>query len=456
MKHAPRALVSPASHFHNPVYNPAMMPMARGLACSIAVLLSGAGCGSNPPVESQIVQQVSLSDSPLALLRDVVLLRAGDGFVLAGLDGHQVRWGQLSSTGDLTGETVFDLPEQPATTPGGQVLGPQFAVTSKTVPGDQLVVVVGVLQAGTTDQYEVHAAFYDLGSQVPTVVQIVGVQAATANSGAIRLLAGSAPNGTRALVMWGVEGQLAPIHYQMFGADGALIGAEGKLNDAPDPNKIPLWTCLDTTQNAPSLAVTWVESVNANHPQQPAWRRIEMNDDGTTGPQALIYMNDDVSDCRIVSTLTAGQYLLAWQNNATKGGTFFASLQPPAPDAGSGTVDDVNMRTLLASASYGGYAQMPKLTWIAPAGYDIIIGLARTDGPQVARFDTYADPEGKNLYLPSVSGNTGPVSAWVGTDAVYATYLDIPGPSARSDAGLGGNSRFFVTVQGLAESHQQM
>jgi hypothetical protein len=90
---------------------------------------------------------------------------------------------------------------------------------------------------------------------------------------------------------------------------------------------------------------------------------------------------------------------------------------------------------------------MPKLAWIAPAGYEFTIGLAGPRGPQVMRFDFFADPKGRALYLPSMAGNTGPVSAWVGSDAVYVTYLDMPGSPARVDAAVAGeNQRYLVTV----------
>src|ERR1700690_374988 len=229
-----------------------MIPKVGGFVCSAAVLtsLSWAGCGSDQPLCAQVGQQFPLGDSPLALTRDAVLVRAGDGFVLAGFDGTAVQWGQLSSSGVLIPEPAFALPEQPVTTADGRTLGPLFAVTSKTAPGDQLVVVMGVLQAGTTDHYEMHAWVHDLGSTLPPTLQNLGVQAAAPASGPIRLVAGSSPNGTRALVAWGVEGQLAPIQYRMLGADGAVVGNPGTIYDAADLNSIALWSCLDTTQNA--------------------------------------------------------------------------------------------------------------------------------------------------------------------------------------------------------------
>jgi len=434
-----------------------MMPKVGGFASSIAVLasLSWAGCGSDQPLCAQIGQQIPLDgNSPLALTRDAALVRAGDGFVLAGLDGTTVRWGQLSNDGQISGETAFALPagEQPATRIGEDPLGPFFAVTSKITAGDQLVVAMGVLQQGTTDHYEIHALTYDLGSQSPSSDQILGVQAAAANSGPVRLVAGSSPSGTRALVLWGVEGQLAPIHYQMLGADGALVGDQGTIDNDSDPNNIPQWSCLDTTQNH-DVAVTLVEAPDQRRPDQFAWRRLKINDDGSIAANDEIDLDSlAVSDSRIVSTATSDGYLLAWQDNATNGGTSFAALTEPPPDAGPDVTANVVTHSLLVSAYYGGYSNMPKLAWVAPAGFDISIGLTRSQGPEVVRFNTFADQVGRALFLPSVSGNTGPVSSWVGSDAVYVTYLDMAASHTQPDAAVSaGSQRLLVTVVSPAE-----
>jgi hypothetical protein len=317
-------------------------------------------------------------------------------------------------------------------------------VTGKATSGDQLVVVTVALQTGSTDHYELHAWVHDLGSLAPPTVHVVGVQMTTASSGPIRLAASSAPNGKQALVVWGVEGQAVPIHYQMLGPDGALAGKPGDLVNA---NYAARWSCLSATQDAENLAVTFIEAKNNEHPQQARWRRFEIGDNGAGGETAQIDLNLEVTDCRIVSIRTSDGYLLAWQNKTANGGTSFAKLIPAPPDAGPDPIDDVVSRPVLASAYYGGYPQMPKLAWIAAAGYDFTIGLVGSRGPQVTCFDDFADPKGRALYLPSVAGNTGPVSAWVGSDAVYVTYLDMPGPPARGDAAVPAESqRYLVTV----------
>ena len=442
-----------------------MTPKVRGFVLSVSVLtwLSWAGCGSDQPLCAQIGQQAPLpGDSPLALTRDAVLLRAGDGFVLAGREENTVRWGQLSSTGDLVGEWSFDLPEQPAVTAGGQPLPPRFAVTSKAAPGDLLVVVMGV-QAKSTDPYEVHAWIHDPASADQLTMQVLDVQA-PAGSGLVRVEAGSSSDGTAALAAWawGMEAEGSPIQYKTSikyrmlgsGPDGVQVGDPKMIYGDIDPNSIQLWSCLDTTQNnAGNLAITLVEAPNLEHPQQPRWHRYAVGDDGSIGEQVLIDMKFDVSDCRIVSTPTSeGGQLLAWQNNASNGGTYFAGLTPPPPDGGSDSLDNVTIFPVLASASYGGYSQMPKVDWIAPAGHEFTIGLAGSRGPSVVRFNVFGDLRGKTLYLPSVSGNTDQASAWVGPDAVYVTYLDMPGSPTQADAGVpAGSQRYLVTVLSPAD-----
>ncbi|HEX7599227.1 MAG TPA: hypothetical protein VF518_13505, partial [Polyangia bacterium] len=280
----------------------------------------------------------------------------------------------------------------------------------------------------------------------------LGELAAAPTSGTIRLAAGNPPNGTgHALALWGVEGQAAPITYQMIGADGALVGQPQKLLDDPDPTKVSLWSCANTTQNGSGFAITLVEAPSASngHPVRSAWRRFVINDDGSQGESAQFELLSAVGDCRIVSVPVADEHLVAWQNKSSDiGGTYFARMTPPPPSAGPDAYDNVTTKKVMAAELYGGYASMPKLAWIAPADYEVMIGMSRSQGPEVDRFNSAADPRGGPLYLPSVSGQTTPVSAWVDVDAVYVTYLDMVNPPKSADAAVpAGSRRIFVKVQ---------
>ena len=103
----------------------------------------------------------TLPDSPLASLPNVTLLRAGDGFTLAGYDAAAaaVRWGRVALDGTLTQETSFAL--------APPVVGPVFAATGKNAPGDQLVAVGLVGSATVNDGYDLMATVHTLGDAAP-------------------------------------------------------------------------------------------------------------------------------------------------------------------------------------------------------------------------------------------------------------------------------------------------
>lgn len=418
-----------AQVFPNPVYSPCMIAKA---GCFVVLAGMAVGCGaSDGPPRAQVSAQIPLAaDSPLALTAHAALVRAGAGFVLAGLDGNIVRWGRLSEDGLIVGESQFTLPEAPALMPDGRTLGPVFAVTQKVAPGDQLVAAMLVEKAGSPNTYEVVAFVHDQATSVAPSRHVLGDLVASAQSGTIRVVASSPPSGKTAVVLWGTGGQAAPLKYQVLGSDGVAVGDVQKLLDNPDPTKIPLWDCVDVTQSFDGVAITLVEDASADVPL-PLWHRFDLDDQGSTRNDVSIYIRwGQVADCRITSSPTpvAGGYLAVWQNSKSSGGTYFAHMTPPPADAGFDEQPEVSSNPLLASERYGGYSRMPKLLWAAPidTGFEFTVGMLSSKGPVVMGFNLFSDPKGKTLRLPSAAGRVGPVSSWVGADATWVTYLDMP------------------------------
>jgi hypothetical protein len=346
-----------------------------------------------------------------------------------------VRWGRLGSDGLITGESQFDLPELPAVMPDGRSLGPVFAVAQKVAPGDQLVAAMLVEKPGSPNTYEVHAYVHDQGAIVPPSLHVLGDMLASAKSGNIKVVAGSPVSGKTALILWGIGGQAAPIKYQVLGADGVAVGAVQKFLDNPEAAKIPRWDCVDISQSLDTLAVTFVEDADP----VPLWHRYDLNDEGGTQGEALIYIRwGQVADCRIASSPSPvpGGYLVAWQNSKNTGGTYFAYMSPPLPDAGPDDMADISSNPILSSEAYGGYSRMPKLLWTAPvgSGYEFIVGLLASKGPEVMRFNLLSDRKGSTVQLPTTAGHVGPVSSWVGRDATWVTYLDMPAKAGAAPA----------------------
>ena len=148
-------------------------------------------------------------------------------------------------------------------------------------------------------------------------------------------------------------------------------------------------------------------------------------DEGGNATHMTYQLTVRVNNCEIVgSPNPEGGYFMAFEGRSSGGTAIdFATYYPPAdPTQGGGTV--TTQHPVLPAARFGDPLNMPTPAWVTSAGADIVIGLARRAGPQVFRFRYDAVQRGSSLQLRTANGNTGPLSAWVGTDAVFATYSD--------------------------------
>ncbi len=406
------------------------MTRVVGLLGSTVLALAWAGCSDDPPVCAQATESI-VTASPLSLARDVTLARVGDGFALAAATGNTVRWARMDAQGVLSGETSFTLPVSPATLPDGQPLGPYLAITGKAAAADQLVAIMGVARTDAADQYDVLAFTQTAGSTAAPVQTTLNAAplAVAPTSGALRIVTGSSATGLRGLVAWGVEGQAAPVSYVILGADGAVLGRNQIFKEA----RVPLM-CLREVDGAKAFAVSALEDSGASQ----TWRIVDIDESGAPSEGGAFSLDEVADDCRLVSSTMANTHFVAWQNR--QNGTFFAAYYL--------NTGKVVSKLVMGVSGFGAYAMMPKVAWIAPIGNDVTIGLARNNGPEVVRFDLFANPKGRSLHLPSVQAETGPVSAWVGPDTTYVTYLD-QGDAA--DAGPQDIQRYLVAVQAPAK-----
>jgi len=371
---------------------------------------------------------LTLPDSPLARMQNASLIRAGDSFTLAGYDGVQVRWGRVSLDGVLTQETSFALP-QPA-------LGPFFAATMNATPGDQLVaLVVNLNTAGT---YDLSAIVQDEGAAVPADPVVLASFPLGVDPATVQVVAGAATSGNVGFVAWGFQGTGSPINYLLLGANAATTGTPGQTFGDGITASNPDWECLATTNGTTGLGFSVVTPI----PQFATWRTAELTESGSLSGVDYDLIGD-VDDCQIVGSPTpTGGYDIAFQNAA---GIDFSTYYPSNDPNQPGTV---NTYDALATANFSGPLSVPHPVWVAPAGSDVSIGLARTAGPEVVRFTYNAVPHGAALALPSANGQTQPVSAWVGPDAVYVTYADNVTTSGTSTPTV---KRYFIKVVSPAQ-----
>jgi hypothetical protein len=417
----PRGIVAPPTlptlhlaDWHFPTKIHAMMKIRSGVWLALLV----AGCGSDAPPGASAALDREVTDSPLARVQNASLIRAGDGFILAGYDNGVVRWGRLALDGSLTQEASF-TPAQPP------VVGPVFAVTKKATPGDQLVALAFVGSATVSEGFDLTATV-QTGTAVPASPVVLATLPGGTDPTTIQLAAGAAASGNVGWVAWGVHyvpggTRGIPISYLTLPADAVTTATPSSFLGSPSAADAPDWDCLAAQGRSTGFSFGAV-TPNPNFITSD-FNTVEVAENGDT-VMMTYQLTVEVADCEIVGAPTpAGSYFMGFQG--VQNGALaidFATYYPPIDPSQDGTV--TTQHPVLPAAQFGGPIDMPKPAWASSAGGDIVIGLSRKSGPEVVRYTYNAVPHGSTLKLRSVNGNAGPVAAWVGDDAVYVTYAD--------------------------------
>jgi hypothetical protein len=247
----------------------------------------------------------------------------------------------------------------------------------------------------------------------------------------VRLAMGPSHNGQHAALAWGFEGQDASPSLLLLKADAQPVGPPIAVRSGPGVR----WTCLDVVPSRTDFAVSILEGAGAGGAS--TWRTFEMRDDGGRGPDVGIVLDVTPTSCVSVATTDAG-YLIAYQNG---NGTYFSNYEID--------LNHVTSTILFGVLQFGGVARQPPVSCVAPMGLQLSLLLARSDGPEVFRFDAFGAPQGRSLLLPSAAGQVGPVSALPGRDAFWATYLDqrAGAGDASTDGNSMGNTRYLERVE---------
>ena len=401
----------------------------------VGVLLAATllGCSSNSPPGASLALDVTLDDSSLAGMQNVSLIRAGDRFMLAGYENGQIRWGSLSLDGKLTQETGF-APPQPPVGPA-----PVFAATKKNTPGDQFIAILVVNSATVSGRYDPQAFAQVLGDPSPGSPVFLDMIPDGADPAAVQIVAGAEATGNLGFVAWGVPGFGAAASYRLLPADPTQTTS---LSLSPYPD----WQCLTTAASTSGLSFGVVTPLTdaAHSFNFSNFNAIDIDEAGNA-PGMTYELAVEVANCRIVgSPAPAGGYTMAFQTSSSIG---FATYSPPFDPTDPSQTGTVTTQALaLPAATFGDPLSMPRPAWVSSAGTDVSIGVSRPAGPQVYRFSNNAVPHGGTLTLRSVQGQTGPVSAWVASDAVYVTYADrVNGPG-----GTPSFKRYFMRIESPA------
>ena len=388
-----------------------MTKSCLGVLCMFALL----SCSSDPPPGAAVTKDVTLPDSPLTRMANVTLLRAGSGFVMAGYESGQVRWGHISLDGVLTEAAGFALAKP--------VVGPVFGATKKVVAGDQLIAIAVTTSATAMGGYDVTATVQSTEASTAAAPVVLATLPAGTDPTTVQIAAGSATSGNVGVAAWGIRVRGISPSYLLLPADAVTTAAPSKMFDDADPNKVPNWDCLAAMSGTTGLGFSAV-APDAYVAQTSDLHTLEIDETsgGNTSMQYQFIV--EIANCQVVAEPgPKGAYVMAMgTSNAIDFAMYYPPVDPSIPGA-SGTVTTID--PVLSASSFGDPLNMPRLAFVSPAGGgDIAIGLTRAAGPQVFRYGYNAIPHGSPLTLRSEKGQTGPVASWVGLDAVYVTYTD--------------------------------
>lgn len=355
-----------------------------------------------------------LPENVATKIPNATLISTGKDFVVAGMEGTgpiSVSWTQVTAAGVAGAAFTIALTETP-------VIAPQVAVTSRTTPGDQLVVVYGIMNAQTQIELRAVTQFAGEAAAAPISLKVLPAGLALKD---VRVAVGSSRTGQRALMAWGLGDQPGTkIETMVLGANAALVGTP-LLFDAPDS-----WKCLQFVPSRTDWGLSWVRLATGG---KPSFVVEEGRDSNSALVRYNVPMATEEVSCPVVAPSDRG-YLIASQ---TATGTWLSDY-----NIGTGTVSP---EFVAPAVRFGDPASQPPVAGVTALGLDATVTFSVKTGPQVFLFDAFGTLVGEPLKLPATKGAAGPVSTWPLAGAFYATYRE--GTAAAPTEG----PRWFMKVE---------
>ena len=383
----------------------------------LGLLSATLSCTSDKPVKCIYSEPKKLTENAATMIPSSTLIGVGTNFVLAGLAqtavGTTASWAPLSAIGVVQPASTITLIETP-------VIAPQVAVTSRVTPGDQLVVVYGIMNADLQIELRAVTQFLGEAQAAPISLKVLPKGLAVTD---VRFAVGSSRTGLRALVAWGLANQPGTkIETLLLGANGVAVGTPLSF-DAPDT-----WKCLQFVPSRTDWGLSFVR-ITPSSTGKPWFVIEEGRDNNNTLARYNVSLSTADVSCPVVAPSDRG-YLISWQ---TMNGTW---------------VSDYNIEKSAVSAEFvagavrfGDQSEQPPIAGVAAMGFDAAVTFGVKKGPQVWLFNAFGAHVGEELKLPAPSGSVGPISTWPLSNAFYATYREGTAPSAAE------GPRWFMKVE---------
>ena len=359
----------------------------------------------------QVARQLVLPDTtPLALIPDVQIERAGSGFVLLGVDDTSVRWTAIDANGRFGIERAYPLP-------AGTVRA-YYGLAGAESPGDRVIIGLLTTAANGSDA-ELHLVAAPTDGSTPPAP---GIAIATFGGGANAQSLPSIAMGTSASAMfagvaWIDTGALLPMY--------AFVDGQGEIGGPPaviDAEPVAGFDCLGFGPGKQELTISY-QRAPLDSRLAPNWLIADIMIGGGISTLKLnVALPGGLMSCaRSVLYTPAGggspEYAMVWQDGS---GSWLSIYYGPQTNM-------LKSFPFASSTDFGGAGLQPKLAGLAAFGNDFGVLFARPGSVELWRVDQAGDRRAGTLVLPSRQGDIGAVSSVSSTGRLTSTYADLTG-----------------------------
>jgi hypothetical protein len=389
-------------------------PAAAAVGAAVVVV---AGCQvASMDNGCQVARQLVLPDTtPLALISDVQIERAGSGFVLLGADAASVRWTALDANGTFGTEQAFALP--------AGTLRAYYALAGVDSPGDR--VIIGLLTPATNGRdAELHFVAAPTDGSTPPAP---GIAIATFGGGANPQSPPSIAMGTSASAMyagvaWIDTGPLLPM-YALLDGQGEIAGQPAVIDSEPaaafgclgfGPGKEELTISYQRTSQDAAVVRTWLIAdvvVGGGGGVATLKLNVTLPGGGMSCARSVLYTPPGGG---------APEYAMVWQDGS---GSWLSVYYGPQTNM-------VKSFPFSSATDFGGAGLQPRLVGLATFGNDFGVLFERTHSVELWRIDEVGNRHSGTLVLPSRQGDIGAVSSVSSTGLLTSTYADLTGPGS--------------------------
>jgi hypothetical protein len=379
------------------------------LTFTTAFALSGCQAGDVDNGCSVTRQLVIPGTTPLALLTDVRIDRAGDGFVLFGNDGAAVRWIIVDGNGAIGDEQSFPLPSD--------TLGVYYALAGAEAPGDRVIVgLVLPAENGTDAELRVVAAPAD-GSPAPEPGAPIARFGGGVNSAPLVALGPSA-GGMLAGAAW--------IDFDSGFPTYAFVDGQGEVALGPatiESGEASGYACLGFISGKSEVTVSYQRGP-VDSRLGPNWMIADID---ATGGVSTLNLNVaqplGTMSCAhtvLYDPMVSGappEYAIVWQD---KSGSWLSVYY--GPETGM-----VKSFPFSSSTDFGGPDLQPPIAGMATFGSDFGVLYQRSHAVEVWRVDRAGKRRPGSLPLPSLRGDSVGLAATSSPGRLTSTYADLTG-----------------------------